>query len=42
MICVGYILEKVCELCHITLNKVTIFDDNGNITPGGVRVGMSL
>lgn len=35
----GYILEKVCELCHITLNKVTIFDDNGNITPGGVRVG---
>ncbi|KAH6813541.1 serine hydroxymethyltransferase 6 [Perilla frutescens var. frutescens] len=35
----GYILEKICELCHITLNKVTIFDDNGNITPGGVRIG---
>ncbi|KAL0384585.1 UNVERIFIED_CONTAM: Serine hydroxymethyltransferase 6 [Sesamum radiatum] len=31
--------EKVCEFCHITLNKVTIFDDNGNITPGGVRIG---
>ncbi|KAL3814496.1 hypothetical protein ACJIZ3_015764 [Penstemon smallii] len=30
---------KVCEVCHITLNKVTIFDDNGNITPGGVRIG---
>ncbi|KAL1544457.1 Serine hydroxymethyltransferase 7 [Salvia divinorum] len=35
----GYILEKICEMCHITLNKVTIFDDNGNITPGGVRIG---
>ncbi|KAL1557774.1 Serine hydroxymethyltransferase 7 [Salvia divinorum] len=35
----GYILEKICELCHITLNKVTIFDDNGNIIPGGVRIG---
>ncbi|KAL0412742.1 UNVERIFIED_CONTAM: Serine hydroxymethyltransferase 6 [Sesamum radiatum] len=31
--------EKVCEFCHITLNKVTTFDDNGNITPGGVRIG---
>ncbi|KAL3635257.1 Serine hydroxymethyltransferase 6 [Castilleja foliolosa] len=35
----GKNLEKVCELCHITLNKVTTFDDNGNITPGGVRIG---
>ncbi|KAL3638181.1 Serine hydroxymethyltransferase 6 [Castilleja foliolosa] len=35
----GKNFEKVCELCHITLNKVTIFDDNGNITPGGVRIG---
>ncbi|KAL8540701.1 hypothetical protein ACS0TY_002075 [Phlomoides rotata] len=35
----GKTLEKVCEFCHITLNKVTIFDDNGNITPGGVRIG---
>ncbi|KAL8061164.1 hypothetical protein ABFX02_02G069600 [Erythranthe guttata] len=35
----GKNLEKVCELCYITLNKVTIFDDNGNITPGGVRIG---
>ncbi|CAL5377852.1 unnamed protein product [Camellia sinensis] len=31
--------EKVCEMCHITLNKITIFDDNGTITPGGVRIG---
>ncbi|XAR56339.1 Glycine hydroxymethyltransferase [Bertholletia excelsa] len=31
--------EKVCEMCHITVNKVAIFDDNGTITPGGVRIG---
>lgn len=37
---IGKNFEKVCEFCHITLNKVTIFDDNGNITPGGVRIGM--
>ncbi|KAL2511867.1 Serine hydroxymethyltransferase 6 [Abeliophyllum distichum] len=35
----GKNFEKVCELGHITLNKVTIFDDNGNLTPGGVRIG---
>ncbi|KAL0375957.1 UNVERIFIED_CONTAM: Serine hydroxymethyltransferase 7 [Sesamum calycinum] len=35
----GKNFEKVCEFCHITLNKVTTFDDNGNITPGGVRIG---
>lgn len=26
-------------MCHITLNKIPIFDDNGTITPGGVRIG---
>ncbi|KAF5448635.1 hypothetical protein F2P56_029146 [Juglans regia] len=31
--------EKVCEMCHITLNKIAIFGDNGTITPGGVRIG---
>lgn len=36
---VGKNFEKVCELCHITLNKATISDDNGTITPGGVRIG---
>ncbi|XP_051145182.1 serine hydroxymethyltransferase 6-like [Andrographis paniculata] len=35
----GKNFEKVCELCHITLNKVTIFDDKCNINPGGVRIG---
>ncbi|XP_057976864.1 serine hydroxymethyltransferase 7-like [Malania oleifera] len=31
--------EKVCEVCHITLNKIAIFGDNGTIIPGGVRIG---
>ncbi|GAV61184.1 SHMT domain-containing protein [Cephalotus follicularis] len=31
--------EKVCEMCHITLNKIAIFGDNGTIIPGGVRIG---
>ncbi|KAK3011339.1 hypothetical protein RJ639_011726 [Escallonia herrerae] len=35
----GKNFEKVCEMCHITLNKIAIFDDNGSITPGGVRIG---
>jgi glycine hydroxymethyltransferase len=35
----GKNLEKVCEMCHITLNKIAIFDDNGTIIPGGVRIG---
>ncbi|XVF01146.1 hypothetical protein REPUB_Repub04eG0063400 [Reevesia pubescens] len=35
----GKIYEKVCEICHITLNKIAIFGDNGAITPGGVRIG---
>ncbi|XP_031124462.1 serine hydroxymethyltransferase 7-like [Ipomoea triloba] len=37
----GKNFEMICELCHITLNKVMIFDDNGTITPGGVRIGTS-
>ncbi|XP_052194091.1 serine hydroxymethyltransferase 7-like [Diospyros lotus] len=35
----GKSFERICEMCRITLNKVTIFDDNGAITPGGVRIG---
>ncbi|XVE93244.1 hypothetical protein REPUB_Repub01dG0173700 [Reevesia pubescens] len=35
----GKIYEKICEMCHITLNKIAIFGDNGAITPGGVRIG---
>ncbi|KAK1402187.1 Glycine hydroxymethyltransferase [Heracleum sosnowskyi] len=35
----GKSFEKVCEICHITLNKIAIFDEKGMITPGGVRIG---
>ncbi|KEH36422.1 serine hydroxymethyltransferase [Medicago truncatula] len=35
----GKFYEKVCEACHITLNKIAIFGDNGIIIPGGVRIG---
>ncbi|XP_028758257.1 serine hydroxymethyltransferase 7-like isoform X1 [Neltuma alba] len=35
----GKFYEKICEMCHITLNKIAIFGDNGTITPGGVRIG---
>jgi glycine hydroxymethyltransferase len=37
----GKNFEVVCEMCHITLNKIAIFDDNGAITPSGVRLGTS-
>ncbi|KAL4588463.1 hypothetical protein LXL04_001354 [Taraxacum kok-saghyz] len=36
---IGKNFEKVCEMCHITVNKIAIFDDNGSLTPGGVRIG---
>nr|XP_029118295.1 serine hydroxymethyltransferase 7 isoform X2 [Elaeis guineensis] len=35
----GKNFEKVCEACHITLNKTPIYGDNGAISPGGVRIG---
>lgn len=35
----GKNFEKVCEMCHITVNKTPIFGDNGTISPGGVRIG---
>ncbi|MQM07183.1 hypothetical protein Taro_040021 [Colocasia esculenta] len=36
---IGKNFEKVCEMCHITVNKTPIFGDNGAISPGGVRIG---
>ncbi|CAM9001492.1 unnamed protein product [Rhodiola kirilowii] len=35
----GRCYEKVCEMCHITLNKCAVYGDNGSISPGGVRIG---
>jgi len=35
----GNKMEKVCELCHITLNKNAVFGDSSALSPGGVRIG---
>lgn len=35
----GYRFEKVCELCHMTLNKNAVYGDSGTFAPGGVRIG---
>ncbi|XP_040381140.1 serine hydroxymethyltransferase 7-like [Oryza brachyantha] len=35
----GKNFEKVCEACHISINKTPIYGDNGSISPGGVRIG---
>ncbi|GBG85768.1 hypothetical protein CBR_g40496 [Chara braunii] len=35
----GAKMEKVCEMCHITLNKNAVFGDSSNAGPGGVRLG---
>lgn len=35
----GYRYEKVCESCHLTLNKNAVFGDSGTFAPGGVRIG---
>ncbi|CAL9225222.1 unnamed protein product [Arabidopsis halleri] len=34
-------VEKVCELCYITLNRNAVFEDTSFLAPGGVRIGMS-
>uniref|UniRef100_A0A0D6QSB7 Serine hydroxymethyltransferase n=1 Tax=Araucaria cunninghamii TaxID=56994 RepID=A0A0D6QSB7_ARACU len=31
--------EKVCEMCHLTVNKNAVFGDSGAMSPGGVRIG---
>ncbi|KAJ7514931.1 hypothetical protein O6H91_23G066000 [Diphasiastrum complanatum] len=35
----GNRFEKVCEICHVTLNKNAVFGDNSALAPGGVRIG---
>lgn len=35
----GYRFEKVCESCHMTLNKNAVYGDSGMFPPGGVRIG---
>lgn len=35
----GNKIEKVCDLCHITLNKNAVYGDSSALAPGGVRIG---
>lgn len=35
----GNKMEKVCELCNVSLNKNTIIGDTSALSPGGVRIG---
>lgn len=35
----GNKVEKVCDLCNITLNKNAVYGDSSALAPGGVRVG---
>ena len=39
-ICTGNKVEKVCDLCNITVNKNAVFGDSSALSPGGVRIGM--
>lgn len=36
----GSKMEKICDYCHITLNKNTVPGDKSALSPGGVRIGM--
>ena len=36
----GNKMEKVADMCHITLNKNAVFGDSSALSPGGVRIGM--
>lgn len=35
-------MEKLCDLCNITVNKNAVFGDSSALAPGGVRVGKKL
>ncbi|KAL9251871.1 Serine hydroxymethyltransferase 4-like protein, partial [Drosera capensis] len=35
----GNKVEKLCDLCSITINKNAVFGDSSALSPGGVRIG---
>ena len=41
-ICVGNKVEKLCDLCNITVNKNAVFGDSSALAPGGVRIGKNI
>ena len=38
----GARVERVCELCNITVNKNTCPGDKSAFNPGGLRIGVSV
>ena len=37
----GSKVEKICEMCNISINKNSVFGDNSALSPGGIRLGSS-
>lgn len=37
----GSKVEKLCDMCNITINKNSVFGDKSALTPGGIRIGTS-
>ncbi|URE24887.1 interconversion of serine and glycine (By similarity) [Musa troglodytarum] len=35
-------VEKLCDLCNITVNKNAVFGDSSALAPGGVRIGTNV
>ncbi|GLJ17556.1 hypothetical protein SUGI_0305340 [Cryptomeria japonica] len=35
----GNKVEKVCDLCNITINRNAVYGDSSALSPGGVRIG---
>lgn len=35
----GSKVEKLCDMCNITINKNAVFGDKSALNPGGVRIG---
>lgn len=38
----GNKVEKLCDLCDITVNKNAVFGDSSALAPGGVRIGKTI
>ena len=37
----GSKVEKICEMCNISINKNSVFGDKSALSPGGIRLGSS-
>ena len=32
-------MEKVCDMCNITIDKNAVYGDSSALSPGGVHIG---